>query len=238
MQMDDVAEATGGRAYYHGNGLAQVADKIVAQDASFYTVAYAPTDYHVDGAWHTIRLELDGSGHRLSYRRGYYADGSDGPTSRAESARSSSTGVATLPGTEDAKPDERSQLIVFDASIDPVRSGAGTTKPPKGRTGYSIRYSVPADALTQITVDGQQRVVLGLVAIALNDDGLPLAHEAQKMTLAVNAEKLRLTPHAPVTVEQRIDLTKEVSNLYLAVWDMRSGRLGTLQIRMEIPKPK
>jgi VWFA-related protein len=39
-------------------------------------------------------------------------------------------------------------------------------------------------------------------------------------------------------LSSNIDLKKEVSNLYLAVWDMRSGRLGTLQIRIDPQKPK
>jgi VWFA-related protein len=238
MQMDDVAEATGGRAYYNGNGLAQVADKIVSQDASFYTLTYTPTDYQVDGAWHTIRLEVDGRGRQLGYRRGYYADGTDALSSSTESVRSGSATKATLPGTDDALPNERSRQIVFDAHIDLEKREAGNQKLAKGTTAYSIHYSVPADALTQVTVNGQQRVVLGLVAIAFNDDGVPTAREAQRMTLAVNAEKLKLTPQAPVSVEQNINLGKGTTNLYLAVWDMRSGRLGTLQVRLDLPKPK
>jgi hypothetical protein len=97
-------------------------------------------------------------------------------------------------------------VIVFDARLDQAKGSAEDKKLPRGATAYSIRYAVPADEMTQSAVDGEQRVVLGIVAIAFDDDGHPLAREAQKVTLAVNADKLRLTPHAPVTVVQMIDL--------------------------------
>jgi hypothetical protein len=82
--------------------------------------------------------------------------------------------------------------------------------------------------------------VLGVVAIAFNQDGLPLTRTAQKFTFALNEEKLRAKPHAAVTVDQQVTLHKGQTSLYLAVWDMHSGRLGTLQWQIDpgaLPKP-
>jgi hypothetical protein len=71
------------------------------------------------------------------------------------------------------------------------------------------------------------------VAIAFDQDGLPITRTAQKFTLALKEDKLRANPHAAVTVSQQINLRKGQAHLYLAVWDMHSGRLGTLQTQFD-----
>jgi hypothetical protein len=55
-----------------------------------------------------------------------------------------------------------------------------------------------------------------------------------KMTL--NADAVRLHPDVPLVLDQRLNLKKNDEYLYLAVWDMTSGRLGTLQIPVQVPK--
>jgi hypothetical protein len=45
---------------------------------------------------------------------------------------------------------------------------------------------------------------------------------------------LRLHPKALIPVDQQINLHKGQKYLYLAVWDMTSGRLGTLQIPLKV----
>lgn len=78
LAMNEEAEATGGQAFYANNGLAQSAAKVVDTDGSFYTLTYSPQDFHYDNKWHRVRVTVEGSGYRLSYRRGYFADSSNG----------------------------------------------------------------------------------------------------------------------------------------------------------------
>jgi hypothetical protein len=49
---------------------------------------------------------------------------------------------------------------------------------------------------------------------------------------------IRQNPDAPLTFDQRFNLKKEDQYLYLALWDMTSGRLGTLQVPLKVPKPE
>lgn len=48
---------------------------------------------------------------------------------------------------------------------------------------------------------------------------------------------LRRAPDSHFPIDQRIDLREGQNYLYLAVWDMVSGRLGTLQIPFRAAKP-
>jgi VWFA-related protein len=239
MQMDEVAEATGGHAYYNNNGLSQVAAEIISADSSFYTLAYAPHNAEGDNRWHKVRVQVNGESYQLSYRRGYYAGNGEADKIKLGKLGSRAhAGAANPDGSGDALPDQRSQPIVFEARVidTPAQDKDHNSSPQKvqkGTASYTIQYSVPAESLTPTTVDGQERVVLGVVAIAFDQDGLPITRTAQKFTLALKEDKLRANPHAAVTVSQQINLRKGQAHLYLAVWDMHSGRLGTLQTQFD-----
>jgi hypothetical protein len=130
---------------------------------------------------------------------------------------------------------------VLPASDPAVTSGslAGVIQAPppkKGTVQFSIRYSLPVDALTQQTVDGKPEVTFGVAAVVLNSDGRAVDSHAERMKMTLNADAVRLHPEAPIALDQRLNLKKNDEFLYLAVWDMTSGRLGTLQVPVQVPK--
>jgi hypothetical protein len=73
MVQDQIAETTGGRAFYSDNGFKDVLDKAVEDGANYYTLTYSPSNRTYDGAPRNIHVNLDKKGYRLSYRRTYYA---------------------------------------------------------------------------------------------------------------------------------------------------------------------
>ena len=74
--MSDVAQATGGQTFFNNNGLKEITDHLLESDDSFYTLTYSPDDLRFDNKWHKVRVEVDGAPYQISYRRGYFADGS------------------------------------------------------------------------------------------------------------------------------------------------------------------
>lgn len=79
MLMRQDAEATGGQAFMNTNGLAQAANHVVSTDGYYYTLTYSPHDLKNDGNWRRVEVKLDQKGYEMSYRRGYYDDGSNQP---------------------------------------------------------------------------------------------------------------------------------------------------------------
>jgi VWFA-related protein len=73
MDLDSIADATGGRAYYNSNGLKQAISQIVNNGSNYYTLAYATTNKTWDGQFRHIKVKLDRPGVRVQYRQGYYA---------------------------------------------------------------------------------------------------------------------------------------------------------------------
>ena len=52
---DELARATGGRAFFSTNGLAAAMKAAVSLGEDSYTLAYEPDPYQADGRWHKVR---------------------------------------------------------------------------------------------------------------------------------------------------------------------------------------
>lgn len=244
--MSEVAEATGGRAFYNNNGLQQMAARITSTGGDFYTLTYSPHNYQEDKKWHKVHITLanDGVPYTLSYRRGYFADGVN-----TNPSRPSGPLTRILAGGAKAtdKPSAHTTPIVFEARVLPTSDLASgpapapvspAAKPKKGAIPYSIRYSVPADDLT-LTTDptGKSTISIVAAAFAFNQNGSVVDRHVQRFTVTVNQAKLRLNPHIGVPLDQQLQLAKGEVYLILAVVDESSGRSGNLQIAMQVPAP-
>jgi len=49
---------------------------------------------------------------------------------------------------------------------------------------------------------------------------------------------LKENPTAKFGFDQQINLPKGEDYLYIALWDLTNGRLGTLQLPLDVEKPK
>lgn len=241
--MADVAQATGGHAFYDNNGLDLIAGHLMDTDGSFYTLTYSPNDFKFDNKWHKVQIKLDGSySYHLSYRTGYFADGSiRGPEEPAKPRTRLMAGGVKV----DEQPIQAP--IIFQAEVLPASDPAVAALPPatgaitpmalkKGEIPYSVRYSVPLDALTGKTVDGKQQYVFGVAAIVINHYGSQVQRQAKQLTLTLNDAAVVRYQKAPVAIDEQLGLKKDDEYLYLAVWDQASGHLGTLQVPVDVRK--
>ena len=71
--LDLIAEATGGRAFYSSNGLSSKIAEIENNGSSYYTLTYATTNKNWNGELRHIRIEVNQPHVKLQYRQGYYA---------------------------------------------------------------------------------------------------------------------------------------------------------------------
>jgi VWFA-related protein len=73
MDLDTMADQTGGKAYYNTNGFKQVIGEIVSNGSNYYTLAYATTNQKWEGQLRHIKVTVDRPGLYVQYRHGYYA---------------------------------------------------------------------------------------------------------------------------------------------------------------------
>ncbi len=72
--MQELAEQTGGKAFYNNNDLPSEMRLALEDSREGYLLTYTPKDFHEDKSFHTIRLRVSRPGVHLRYRRGYYAE--------------------------------------------------------------------------------------------------------------------------------------------------------------------
>jgi VWFA-related protein len=234
LQMREIADNTGGEAVYNRNWLAQAATKILEQDNSFYTLVFSPKDFHPDNKWHQVKVKVDGGPYTLSYRRGYFADGTNlGPKSDDRPR------TLLLAGgkTKDLPADLHSSPIIFTASIVPAGDPPPTpgaefyalndnAPVKKGRNTYSIFYSLPPDILATHTVDGRENASFEVAVLGFNQAGEQVLEKGDRVSVKFPHDD----PHMPVDVAQNVGLPRGDLYLFVAIWDLTTGRTGTLQI--------
>jgi VWFA-related protein len=234
LQMREIADNTGGEAIYNSNGLTQAAAKILADDNSFYTLVFSPQDFHPDNKWREVKVKVDGGSYTLSYRRGYFADGNNiGPKSNDNSR------TLLLAGgkTRDLPADLHSSPIIFTASIVPAGNPPPTTGAQffalndnvpgkKGTNTYSIFYSLPADVLATQTVDGRESASFEVGVLGFNKAGQQVVEKGDRVSVKFPNDN----PHMPVDIAQSVGLPHGDLYLFIAIWDLNTGRTGTLQI--------
>ena len=237
MQMRQDAAATGGEAYLNTNGLARAAQHIVSTDGDYYTLTYSPQDLKTDGKWHRVDVKLDRPGYELSYRHGYFDDGSnpagqEGPPGRTRT-------VLKAGGRKVEVPNDRSDPIVFSAEVEPEPAGsaplAGDPPLKRGQTRCRVRYSIRAKDVYPEKVAGNTGTdVMGSAVLAFNSYGEPVAKRMLQVTLTVDEAREQAAPHARIEFLETVNLPKGRNYLYLAVWDTMTGRMGTVNAEVEV----
>jgi hypothetical protein len=242
--MEDVARATGGHAFYDNNGVAQAAARVLDTSGSFYTLTYSPSNFHVDNKWHNVRIKLDG-GYHISYRTGYFADGTNGIGTKTATSRTK----LLISGETAQTKTQRAAPLIFQAAMlptaDPVLAslradteGLPAPPPKGGAMRFSVRYSVPIDELTGQSIQGKQTFVIGLAAVTIDRDGDVLKRQFEHVTVSFDESYFSHRSHAPVVVDQQLNLSRADQYLYLAVWDVHNDRFGELQMPLNLPAPK
>ncbi|HEX4006414.1 MAG TPA: VWA domain-containing protein [Acidobacteriaceae bacterium] len=253
---DHIALVTGGKAYYNSNDLVDAMSQASADGGSYYEISYAPTDAQYDQRLRKIRVELAKRGYHLDYRRYYFADPPDTPVTKEEKklAAITDTQAAHKPGDtmyaymQHGAPQDHE--IIFRAQFQAGPKAAATqgqldalgqqpaysvpgkpSKVPKGLAvqTYTIDYLVPDRMVASL--NGQMQ--LEFAATAYDADGKMVNGISQKANKeASDSAKPGGTPF--FRADQTLDVPVTAAWLRVAVHDMATNRIGTLEIPLPL----
>jgi VWFA-related protein len=258
--LDQVAEATGGHAFYNTNGIKQAVAEVIDTGSSYYTLSYYPTNKKWDGSYRNLKLELPG-GVQPEYRHGYYAQASEGPRPEP-AANSAAAGRVQITHHDVVSPDEAAfnrsmhlgavQLnqIVFAAHIevDPAVQKLAKNQPlPNGnyleqkyrdkpfRT-YKVLYVVPG---AQIEMDpqnggqpgGTHKGSLELTTLVIDDKDNLVNSNSLTLNMNLKDDNYQLMVAKGLDVPLTIAVPEKGSYfLRVGVHDKISGKSGTLEL--------
>jgi len=172
--MDQMAEETGGRAFYNTNGLEQAVQAAMDQGANYYTLTYVPENRKWDGGFRRIKVTTEQRGVQLAYRRGYYADNPRSSLFSPKALPFSYMQAAMMFGAP--LPTD----IRFDVAVDPAAATVAVapggnhfdsnTKPPYRQ--YTILYAADLHRVAFTPVaGGKYHASLEFVAVVYDGSG-------------------------------------------------------------------
>jgi VWFA-related protein len=228
--MEQLAADTGGKAYFNTNDLGGAAQHAMNDGANYYTLAYSPTNAKMDGQYRRIEMHLAHGRYKLSYRRGYNAD-------EAPSAESQPTNDPLRPLLKFGLPNATGLLYGVrvlpenpQPAADATRAGRNPDlKPPFTR--YSIDFFIRwTDVALIETSQGAHagRIEVGLMAF--DRDGNAVNWEGGSQVMNIDADLFRSIQKSGLPAHMEIDLPDKDVFLITGVYDLSTGKAGTIQI--------
>lgn len=229
IAMEELAKGTGGRAFHDTNGLASAMDRIVNDGARYYTLTYTPSNKNMDGKYRIIHVNIHTGEYKLSYRPGYYAE--DPQT------QESVKGDRLLPLLRFGLPDF-SQILykvrVLALDREPAKAAPGdrsSTKSKPSVNRYGVDFAIsPDDLMIDKTPDGMRHARLEVVLIAYDSAGRPLNLMTEKGDIQFTPKVYDDARRVGLQVHREIDVPPGASSLRTGVYDLNSGKAGTLGI--------
>lgn len=222
--LNNMADTTGGHAYYGTNDFEGALRRGFEDGSSYYTLAYRPENTNWNGQFRKIAVKMNEHGYSLAYRRGYYAT----PEEHAPSDSTEELKAALRPDTpEDTMlllksrvqlPDAKHRTVRVDSVIDP------------GNVDFS----------TDARGRKHARLLVTLVAIPVaegySDQRLPpdLPQTSGAYVVDLDPQAFQKLLADGMTVHQELRITPGAYRLRLGVSDMGNHRIGTLDMPVQI----
>lgn len=251
--MDQMADATGGKAFYNTNGLADATAQAMQLGANYYTLAYSPSNRTWDGKFRSIKVSLSeaakGHGYKLTYRPGYFALDAASSSHHAEAASVNESRVSVgAPSASVAKmmmergaPEPQDLLVkvrVLPQSTEPtnklavnnVVTAAKAMKAPYRNYAVDLVASA-GDFAMQRTSDGHYTDTVQVKIFVYNAEGELLNVAALDTRMNLTAEVYQNVLKNGVRYKGIVSApAKGESFLRIGIMDGNSGRLGAVEI--------
>lgn len=234
--MDMFAQQTGGKAYYNGNDLGGILDKVVSSSSDFYTLSYTPSDTNMNGALRKIDVNVSGGHYSLSYRRGYYAreEGAPGAAQRmqAMAVNQAQTGADPLqPFMDFGLP--QSEQILYTEHIVPAAAAAAD------HDRYGVDFKVSLDDLNLTAdADGVRKGTLNLSLIVYDKYGQIALRRDHLVALNIKPEVWDVyEKNGGLQLHADLDVPKGQYWLRTGIFDRNTRKVGTMEVPFSMVHP-
>jgi VWFA-related protein len=220
--MQEVADRTGGRAFYNTNGIDEAVRKSIDDGSTYYTLAYYPENKNWNGKFRKIQVKVDRPGVKLRYRLGYYAVDPKTFAVQSEKQQIASFALALSPDSPTATG------LLFHAMVIPPAEKTHTLLVNFGVDSHAISFEQEADGLQHATVE--------CTVQAYSGKGKLVRGESSTIRAALKPETFDRVMHSSFPCQQSIDLPPGNYFLRLGVRDDRTGLVGTTNAKVNIPQ--
>jgi VWFA-related protein len=212
--MTDLAERTGGKAFYDTNDFGKAVRSSMDDGSTYYTLSYYPSDKNWNGKFRKIKLRVKLADAKLRYRLGYFAIDPSIYQERSAALRAQDFG----------------QTLSLDYPVSTALIFKAGVMPPSAKTHdkVAVNYVVDAHAISfQKQEDGLQHAILSGAVQVYSEKGEPVKTEATTITTALTPEVFRQVMQHNLPFQMSFDLPPGKYLLRLGIRDDRTGLTGS-----------
>ncbi len=220
--MNDLAERTGGKAFYNRNDIDAAIGHSIDDGSTYYTLAYYPENKNWDGKFRKISIKVNRSGAKVRNRLGYYASDPRGGF------------------------DPKVRQAAFAEALDldfPISTGllfeAGVIQPsPKTENKLMINFAVDPHAIVfENRGDGLQHASVACAVHIYTEKGKQVRTEMSGIDAALKPDMFQKVMMGRFPCQNKINLAPGNYILRLGVIDNSTGLLGTANARITVLAP-
>jgi VWFA-related protein len=219
VSLKEVAEDTGGRAFTNRSDIGAAVNEAVADGSHYYTLGYYPAEREND-KFRKIEVRLARKGLQVRHRRSYQIADTREPSEEEQTQEMLAALASPLPAT--AIPFQA--RVALPAPGDPARVTAEFLIDARGVDFHEA-------------ADGTRRVSLDVLAAAVDADRNVDASAGQRLDFDFPAEVFARVQQQGLPYKLEVSVPAGSYSLRLLVRDNLSGRLGRLDLPLEIKKP-
>jgi VWFA-related protein len=218
--MQDMAERTGGQAFYNRNDIDGAIRRSIEDGSTYYTLAYYPANKDWNGKFRKIQVKTERAGIKLRHRLGYYAVN---PTSFAEQ-------------------NHKQQAEAFGEALSldtPVATGLlfeAAVLPPSAKTENKVlvNFAVDSHAISfESRADGLEHASVAC-AVQAFAKGKSVKIWSSTITASLKPDTFKRVMQSTFPCHQSIDLPAGSYVLRLGVRDENTGLLGTANAKITV----
>ncbi len=219
--MNDMADRTGGKAYYGRNDVENAIQSGLDDGSSYYTLAYHPQNKKWNGKFRKISVKARRAEIKLRYRLGYYATDPEGYSKLDQRQRNAELGQALSPDFP------VSTAVPFQARVFPPSE--------QTRNKLVANFGVDPHAIVfESDADGQHAEVDFAVAV-YSKAGAPVKVEVQTVKSTLKPDDFEKIMKSSLRYQIQVELPHGDYVVRLGVRDTRTGLIGTLNTTVTAP---
>ncbi|MGZ4875097.1 MAG: VWA domain-containing protein [Candidatus Angelobacter sp.] len=225
--MQEIAERTGGRAFYNRNEIGDAIIESMDDGTTYYTLAYSPGNHDWNGKFRRISVKSKRPGVKLRYRLGYFAIPPGANRSPQEQA------AAFAQAMDISSP--VSTAILFKARVIPP---SATTK-----NQIVVNYLIPAAGLSfEDGADNLHHASVNCSVEVFSSNGELVKKDGTNLTAALQPDVYDKVVRDGFPCQEKLVLPLGEYTLRLGVRDNATGMIGTADTKLTVasatPQPE
>jgi len=231
--MNQIAEDTGGRAFYNRNDIDVAVERSVADGSTYYSLGYYPEKKDWDGKFRRLEVKVAREDVKVRYRRGYYAfDPFDLPKPKKvkDDQGTGAKDQEMLAALSDPLP---ATVVTFFARVPPPAAPL-----PGFPATVNVQFLVDARTVAfEELADGRRQFSLDFLVAAFSPEGKVVKGLNHTATHAFPPEAYVIVQQSGLPYKMDIELEPGDYQVRLIVRDNRTGLLGSATVPLQVKKP-